>query len=70
MTDIDNIKEYSILFFRRRKLIAVRTISCTYNQVKEVCNFLHNEKKEYKKNSGKYTRVGFIENKPLTLREK
>ena len=69
MINYDNYKTYSIIFFRRRKVIGIRNVTCTYEQAKDVSNFLQNESKEYKANSGRYTKVGFIETKPLTLRE-
>lgn len=64
----DGTDDYAIVFMRRKKIIAIRTVTCSENDVRSVSEYLQNAPKNYKKNSGKYTRVGFIKYSPLEVK--
>ena len=64
----DQINEYAIVFMRRKKITGVRTVICSYKHAQALVSYLQNSPKEYKEQSGKFNRVGFIECKPLQLK--
>ena len=66
--DFNDIKEYAIIFMRRRKITGVRTVLCSHQHAQALVSYLQNSSKEYKDKSGKFNRVGFIECKPLQLK--
>jgi len=56
----DGTDDYAIVFMRRKKILAIKTVTCTEKDVRSLSEYLQNAPKDYKKNSGRYNRVGFI----------
>jgi|APGre2960657404_1045060.scaffolds.fasta_scaffold402562_2 hypothetical protein len=64
----DETDDYAIVFMRKRKIIAIKTVNGSEKDVRSLSEYLQNAPKDYKKNSGRYSRVGFIKYSPLELK--
>lgn len=57
MTDMN---EYSILFYKGKKVVGVSSITSTLDQVRGLTSLIANSEGDYLPNNGDYNMVGFM----------